>query len=204
MNTETIPKGYMQRADGTLVPTDKVKAIDLQRDKLVRELCAAADLQSRTLLAFKLTTAQAIDSFVEESAKAYDVAWGGKRGNLTLISFDGKFKVVRQVQDSIVFDERLQAAKAKIDACINRWAKGSNANIKALVNQAFAVDSSGAVSPSRVLSLRNIKIDDPDWLVAMQAITDSMQVARTKPYERFYKLNDAGAWDPITLNIAGV
>ena len=186
------------------MPVDKIKPIDMERDQLVRELCLAAQEQSSKLVAFKLTCTEAIDAFVDKSMQLYDVKHGGKKGNITLISYDGEYKVVRQMQESVIFDERLQAAKALIDQCINRWAKGSNANIKALVNQAFAVDSAGAVSPARVLGLRKLEIVDEQWHTAMQAISDSMQVACTKPYTRFYKLNDAGAWDPITLDIAGV
>lgn len=35
-------------------------------------------------------------------------------------------------------------------------------------------------------------------------IADSMVVAATKPYIRFYKRNDAGEYTPIVLDVAGV
>ena len=88
------------------------------------------------------------------SLASYGVKHGGKKGNITLVSFDGKYKVTRRVQDRVIFDERLIAAKALIDECLKDWSKGSNANIKALVNNAFAVDSEGAVSVARVMGLK--------------------------------------------------
>ncbi|REM31517.1 DUF3164 family protein, partial [Mycobacterium tuberculosis] len=73
------------------------------------------------------------------------------------------------------FDERLQAAKALIDECIQSWSKSSNVNLKVLVNDAFQVDQQGKISTGRVLGLRRHDIDDEKWQLAMKAIGDSMQ-----------------------------
>ena len=99
---------------------------------------------------------------------------------------------------------QLQAAKALIDQCVTRWAEGANDNIKVLINDAFQVDKAGKINTDRVLGLRRLDIKDEDWLQAMQAISDSIQVASTKPYIRFYKRNSSGGYDPITLDLAAV
>lgn len=204
MNTEETPKGYVRAADGSLVPEAKVKPIDKARSLLCRDLCEQAKVMQAQLLAYKLASMQAVAEFVEQSAAHYQVALGGKKGNVTLISFDGRYKVVRQMQERIDFGEQLLAAKALIDECIVDWSRGSNANIKALVNQAFAVDKEGKVSTARVLGLRKVDIADARWQRAMQAIADSMVVAATKPYIRFYERNEAGEYTPIVLDVAGV
>ncbi len=67
--------------------------------------------QQQSLRDFKALVFGDIAAFVQLSAEQYEVNIGGAKGNLTLFSFDGKYKVVRQCQDSIRFDERLQAAK---------------------------------------------------------------------------------------------
>lgn len=199
-----VPKGYMQRADGALVPEAKVKAIDKDRHHVVTTMCEAAKQASADLTAFKLTSMQVVQEFVARSLSAYDVKHGGKKGNVTLVSFDGRYKVVRQMADAIVFDERLQAAKALIDECIHVWAKGSNANIKVLVNDAFQVDRQGKISTGRVLGLRRLEIQDEKWQSAMLAISDSMNVASTKPYIRFYERNAAGEYVVISLDVAAL
>ena len=204
MNQEDTPKGYIRAADGSLVPEAKVKPIDKARSQLCQQLCEQAKEMQANLLAFKLASMQAVADFVEESAASYQVTMGGKKGNVSLISFDGQYKVVRQIQERIDFGEQLLAAKALIDECIVDWSRGSNANIKALVNQAFAVDKEGRVSTTRVLALRRVEIADERWQRAMQAIADSMVVAATKPYIRFYERNDAGEYTPIVLDVAGV
>lgn len=205
MTEQTIPKGYWQSADGSLVPVDKIKAIDKDRHAVVTGIAEAAKKASADLLAFKLTAMQSVQDFVGRSLAEYDVKHGGKKGNITLVSFDGRYKIVRAMQETIVFDERLQAAKALIDECVKDWSKGSNGNIKVLVNDAFQVDKEGGVNTGRILKLRTLEIKDDKWLLAMQAIQDSMRVASTKPYIRFYERDErSGEYVPIVLDVAGV
>jgi len=197
--------GYWKDANDALIPVSKIKPIDKERHAVVSEICEQAKKQSAALMGFKLTAMNAVQEFIQRSLAAYDVKQGGKKGNVTLVSFDGKYKVERRMQDTIVFDERLQAAKALIDECIQEWSKGSKAEIKALVNDAFQVDQEGKISTGRVLGLRRLDITDGKWLGAMQAISDSMKVASTKPYIRFYERDDtSGAYTPINLDVAAV
>lgn len=201
----TIPPGYWEDANGALIPVAKIKDIDKDRTKTVTELCRQAKAESERLVGFKTSAMQAVNDFIDRSLAEYDVQHGGKKGNVTLITFDGRFKIVRQMQESLVFDERLQAAKLLIDECVKTWAKGSSDNIKVLVNDAFQVDRQGKISTGRVLRLRTIKIDDEKWQRAMTAIGDSMQVAGTKPYIRFYERDDAsGEYFPISLDVAAL
>jgi hypothetical protein len=202
-NTET-KKGYWEDASGSLVPEAKIKPIDKARHACVSELCAGAKSMSSAILAFKLIAIERVQAFIDESMQAYDAKLGGKKGNVTLVSFDGRYKIQRAVAEHIVFDERLQAAKSLIDECIVEWSKGSNANIKVLVNQAFQVDKQGQVNTGRVLGLRSLEITDERWARAMQAISDSVKVTGSKTYFRFYERDDNGEYQPINLDVAGV
>ena len=202
---QPIPKGYMMNAAGALVPEAKVKPIDKLRTMVTTSLCEEAKKLNAHMAGVKLESMRMIDEFVEQSLKEYGVAQGGKKGNITLVSFDGRYKVVRQMAEKIVFDERLQAAKVLIDECIHVWAKGSNANIKVLVNDAFQVDREGKISTGRVLGLRRLDIQDETWTRAMAAISDSMNVASTKPYVRFYERDECtGEYVAISLDVAAL
>jgi len=202
-----VPRGYWEDAEGNFVPVAKIKDIDKIRHKVVMDLCAEALSLSTALAQFKQEAMVAIASFIQQSADEYQVQLRGAagKGNVTLVSFDGRFKVVRAMAEKIAFDERLQVAKSIIDECIHRWAKGANRNLQVLVNQAFQTDKEGNVSAGRILALRRYEIDDLDWKRAMDAIADSMRVASSKAYVRFYVRNDAtGAYDAISLDVAGV
>ena len=200
-----IPEGYWQDQHGNLVPDAKVKDIDKLRHQVVVDLCTMAKLSSVALGKFKLDAMQEVATLVSVSMEQYGVKSGGNKGNVTLTSFDGKFKLVRQMQDRIVFGEQLMAAKALIDECVQEWSEGANDNMLVLVNHAFQTDKEGKINTARVLGLRRLAIHDEAWQNAMTAIADSMQTASTKPYIRFYERSDStGEYLPISLDVAAV
>ena len=205
MTTTTIPAGYRADAKGCLVPESMIKPIDRARDELVRELAAQARIVSANLRAFKSRVFSDINAFVELSAEEYGVSLGGKKGNLTLYSFDGAFKVQMAIAEHMVFDERLAAAKHLVDECITDWSQGSRDEIKVLVQSAFATDKEGKINTGRVLGLRRLDIRDEKWLRAMQAIGESLQVVGSKEYVRFYeRIGTTDQYQPISLDIAAV
>lgn len=204
MNLITIPAGYRQDALGRLVPESTIREIDLTRDRLVQDLAARARKQSDALRAFKNWVLDEITAFVQLSAERFGVQWGGKKGNITLLSYDARFKVVVAVAERIQFDERILVAKDLIDNCIRSWSEGSRPEILALINDAFQVDQQGKISTSRVLSLRGLKIEDEDWKAAMDAISESIMPVGSKTFLRVYERQGNGEYRPISLDVAGV
>ena len=195
---------YRQDAKGNLVPLANIKEIDLLRDELVMEIVGKAQTVQQQMAAFKADSMADIAAFEQLSADRYDVAVGGKKGNVTLHSFDGAYRVNLSMQDTLVFDEGLLAAKALIDECINEWTEGSRSELKTLINAAFQVDKEGNISTARVLGLRRLKIKDEKWQRAMEALSDSLQVHTSKQFVRVYKRDDAGEYQLVSLDIAKV
>jgi hypothetical protein len=198
-------EGFRKDAKGHLVPVDMIKPIDLARDELVIELVGKAKALSLALAAFKNAAFGDIKAFVEMSAEQYKATIGGRKGNITLLSFDGRFKIIHAVQDSIKFDERLQAARALIDECAAEWMENARSEVKALINEAFRTDKAGEISTGRVLALRRLDITDLRWQRAMQAISDAVQVVGSKSYVRIYeRIGDSDQYASIPLDIASV
>jgi hypothetical protein len=125
--------GYMQDSQGRLVPLDKVKDIDKLRDQTVKELVTKARNMRETIARFKAEIRNDLISYLSLSFKKYGRAFGGKKGNMRLMSYDGSLRLDLDVNKTIYFDERLQLAKGLIDECITRWAQGSSNEIRALV-----------------------------------------------------------------------
>ncbi len=202
MENKQIPEGYMEDTQGRLVPVESIKEVDIARNDLVLELMDKAKGLSSTIGEFKSTSMDDIQAFVELSAEKYGARLGGNRGNVTLHSFDGRFKLVRSIDEFIRFDERLHAAKALLDDCLKRWSDGSSAELRTIVNDAFQVDKAGRINTRRILTLRRIKIEDETWQQAMQAISDSIQVVNSKAYIRFYERLPDGSYQQLNLSIA--
>lgn len=196
---------YKTDDKGRLVPIESIKEIDLMRDELVMELIKKAQIVNQQLTQFKQETFADIQAFIELSAEKYNAKIGGRKGNVTLTSYDGNYKIMRANQENIVFDERIQAAKALIDECIKDWTTGARTEIKALIDRAFEVDKAGNLNIGRILTLRRIKINDPRWQEAMTAISDSTQVIGSKSYVRIYiRRGNSDQYDQLPLDIAGV
>lgn len=205
MEHKSNTDGYWKDGAGRLIPVDMIKPIDKARHELVIDLVEKARLLSAAMAAFKADAFADVGAFVELSAEQYKVSLGGVKGNVTLLSFDGRYKVVRQVQEHITFDERLQAAKQLIDECIQSWAQGARPEIQALINDAFQVNKEGRINTGRVLGLKRLEISDQRWLEAMRAIAESVQVTGSKPYIRLYeRIGDSDTYRPINLDIAAV
>lgn len=199
----SIPDGYMRNPAGHLVPRDQVREQDLLRDAVAAKLATVAIEINRLLVEFKALALSDIADLVKISAEKYKVAIGGEKGNVTVTTFDGRFKVIRAYAERIVFTEEIEAARALINACIVRWSEGANANIRALVDRAFRTDSKGQIKMSAVLELLRLEIKDDEWQRAMQAIRDSIQSTGTAVYVRVYeRIDDTDQYRPISLDLA--
>jgi Protein of unknown function (DUF3164) len=206
MNTTTpnIP-GHRVDSQGRLVPESMVQEIDKLRDELVLTLAARAERLSQHIAQEKAFFFSEIDAFVSLSLSEYGVERGGEKGNVTLISYAGNYKIVRAVAELIRFDERLQAAKVLIDACLNDWTSEARSEIRVIVQDAFRVDQAQNIRVQQVLGLRRFKINDERWERAMLAIGESIQIVGSKSYVRFYtRISGTDQWRAIPLDIATV
>lgn len=196
---------HMINAEGHLVPVEKVKMEDRLEDELVKGLYQSALDVSQQLAKFKASAFADVNAFVDLLAEKYGAVKGGKKGNMTLMSYDGLTKIQVSVGDFIQFGPQLQVAKQLIDECIKDWGDGANANIQALVNHAFRVDKANQVNTGAILGLRRLNIEDLKWKKAMDAITDSMKVVMSKMYIRFYaRASTECAWRPVAMDLANV
>lgn len=204
-NTFTLPDGYRANSFGHLVPVVTIQPLDLLRDDTVVNIVAKARHVQEQMRAFKNQAMDDIAAFLSIAAEQYKTTLGGKKGNLSLVSYDGKYKVIVAVSDSLNFDERLHIAKQLIDECIHEWTADSNDNIRALVEHAFQTDKQGNINTARIFGLMRLKIDDEKWQQAMTALKDSIQITATSQYLRLYeRVGDTDKYQQIAMDIAGL
>jgi len=205
MSQTDTPKGYMRNASGHLVPKDQVREHDLLRNEVALAIALEAVELNERLSAFKTKTLADVADLVRITGDRYGVTLGGEKGNVTVSSYDGSVKIVRSVAERICFTEEIEAAKALINGCIDRWSEGANANIRALVDRAFRTDSKGQIKTSAVLELLRLDIDDDEWRRAMEAIKDSIQGTGTATYVRVYRrVGNSDNYAAVPLDLAAV
>lgn len=194
---------YMQDAKGALVPVNLIKPQHLLQDEVVRKIIGHAIALSAQVARFKAHTFDDIGGFEALLEQEYGSTIGGAKGNKTLMTHDGLFKIVVQVADYIDFGPELQIAKGLIDECLNEWAAGARDELRAIVTRAFRTDKPGQINRSEVFMLLRLDIEDARWQRAMQAIRDAMRVVGSKTYVRCYRREtQEGGWQAISIDLA--
>jgi hypothetical protein len=195
---------YMKDRKGRLVPISQISDYDLAMDSFVREQVTAAKAKNAELSEFKDRAFNECYAWLDLVAEKYGRTRGGVKGNVTFPSFDGSQQITIRVQETLTFGPELQIAKELFDECVTDWSKGANANLQAIVTDAFQVDKEGQLNTGRILSLRRVKIQDERWIKAMDAISESLQVAMSKTYINFREKDKSGKLVNIPLDIAAI
>ncbi len=197
---------FWEDSQQRLIPKAQVKTTDQSRDEMVEELVARWKSCQSQIKELKIWIYAEVNAFLDLLHQEYKATDKQKSNNVTLKDFSGRFKLVLNAADFITFDEKLKVAKSLIDSCIGRWSLGADKNLVAIINDAFRVNQQGRISIPRVLGLRNLNIEDPEWLEAMQAINDSIVIEHTKKYIRLYEReqSEEGKYVALPLDIANL
>ncbi|WPY94700.1 DUF3164 family protein [Limimaricola variabilis] len=194
---------YMRDGRGRLTQIDLIRPQDQLQDETVRKIMGYAVALSEQVARFKQHTFDDIGAFEAILAQEYEASLGGAKGNKTLMSFDGLYKVQVQVSDSVDFGPELQIAKTLVDECLNEWAAESRPEIRSIVTRAFNTDKAGQINRSEIFMLLRLEIADPRWKQAMSAIRDAMRVVGSKTYIRCYRRDrHDGPWQAVTIDLA--
>src|SRR3546814_19624633 len=108
----------MQDAEGRLVPESVVKPQHKQEDRLVRELMQGAVNLNGLLAEFRQHAHQDIQAHLQLIAEQYGVSRGGKKGNVTLHSYDGTLRVQIAVGEFLDFGPELHSSNDLIHPCL--------------------------------------------------------------------------------------
>lgn len=196
---------FMKNAQGHLVPIEQVREQDKLRDSIVNELAEMAVGINKSLATFKIRALSDIADLIQVAADKYEVDLGGKKGNVSLTSYNGQYKIQRVYAERITFTEELEAAKTLITQCIDDWSADANANIRALVDRAFRANRNGQIKTAEILGLLRLEIKDEPWLKAMEALKDSISVSGSTVYVRVYqRIGDSEQYRLIPLDLASV
>jgi hypothetical protein len=204
-NHQEVPAGFWRNTLGHLVPEEKVREQDKLRDQVARDLSAEAIALNEALTKFKAKALGDIADLLSISAERFGVTMGGVKGNVSVVSYDGQFKVVRSYADRITFTEEMEVAKHLVLECVNTWSAGAHNNLKAVITRVFTPGRNGQIRTAGVLDLLRLEIDDDRWKTAMQAVKDSILAGSTAVYVRFYeRIEGTDQYKPYPLDLAAV
>lgn len=202
--TVSVPEGYMKDRKGRLVPVSQVSAYDLEMDAFVRARVAEAKEKSQMMALFKQASFNDCYAWMDLASEKHGRKPGGIKGNVTFTTFDGSQQIRIAVQDRLTFGPELQVAKDMIDECLKTWSEGADEKLLTIITDAFDVDKEGKLNTGRIISLRQLAIDDALWQQAMEALNKALVVSVTSTYINFREQDENGKLVNIPLDIAGV
>lgn len=196
---------FVRNAAGHLVPIDQVREQDKLRDQVARELAEAAKELNLALKNFKKKSLGDVADLISIAGERYGVQMGGKKGNVTIATYDGQFKVQRSYADRLTFTEEMEVAKVMVYDCIRTWSKGADGHLLAIVERTFSPNRNGQIKTSDVLDLLRLEINDDNWKAAMKAVKDSILITGSAVYIRVYeRIGDSDSYKAIPLDLAVV
>lgn len=199
-----VPQGFRENGKGHLVPESMISPVDQMTDNLVKELAARWQAQRDALAELKKAAFGDVHALITIINEQYSVKRGGEKGNVQLFSYDGRFKLLVAVNETIGFGPELQAAQEKIQECLQGWTENARPELAVIVHEAFQTDGQGGIRVGRILQLRRYRIESEDWKLAMQALDEALRVVGSKQYIRLYERDALGAYIPIPLDIAAL
>lgn len=199
-------KGWYVDGKGVAVHPDRVKVEDKLKSEMIDKILANASETTEAIKAFKNDAVSEVNSYFTVLEQEYGLApKKGAKGNFTLENYSKTAKIQVSVSDNIVFDEKLQIAKRKIDEYLHEITEDSSIDIQTLITKAFDVDKAGLVSPQKILVLRTYDINHKKWKEAMEIISESIKIDSTKEYIRFYtRETPKDRYKQVILDISGV
>ncbi len=196
-------KEHRTDAKGSLVPIALVKPRDLLQDEIARKIIGYAVALSEQITRFKAHVADDIRVFEEVLALEYNAKIGGPKGNKSLMTYDGLFRVSVRTADKYEYGPELQTAKSLVDECMNDWASDARDELKVIVTEAFDVNKEGNVSRAAMLRLKKWDIKDERWIRAMDAISDAEREVGKATYFHCHRRETPDArWEAITIDLA--
>lgn len=201
------PKGFWINGKGEAVHPDMIRVDEQLKTELVEKIIVQAQEISYLISDFKTKCNEQVDGYFSLLLQNYNVDAKGKsvKGNLSLENFSSTAKVEIRAMDTLKPDEKIQIAKMKLDEFLKEETEDATPIVRTLIMKAFEVDKKGNIDTKKLLALRSYDISAPKWIEAMGIIVDSLQVASTKSYIRFYtRENSDSEWKLIPLDIAAV
>jgi hypothetical protein len=196
-------EGSWINRNGKPVPERNIPKHIKRRDKTVTQIMGIVSKLQARMIADKAKTRKLIEQYCKYVANVSDNSDLTPEGNIQLSDYANLNQVSLYTNQLIGFDERLNIAKGLINKCITKWSKGTNANLRVIVDNAFKMDKQGNLNRALILQLFQIEIQDKNWKKAIALIKDSIYTKETKQYLKIAKRNSTeDKFQGVTLDMS--
>lgn len=200
----SVPEGFIINAKGDHIRIENVPELALLKDQLIKMFVNQAQEISETISSFKSLAFSELDTLCDIAAEEHGEKLGGKKGNIKITSYDGKFQIVKTLRDVHTLEEQMPLIKQLIGEVTAEWKGAASEDLKNVIDKVLKVKDEGVINMQNVRDLLGMNVKHPKWKQAMQLILDSLKVIDQRSYVNVYERGDDGRYNLIPLSIAGV
>ncbi|EKH9212839.1 DUF3164 family protein [Vibrio parahaemolyticus] len=207
MTTETkqatrpeAPEGFVYNAEGNLIAKCNIAASDLRKDAFVTGLVQQVKAQRKQLAQFKANIVKAFEGFRVEMLDKYGTKLHarGTGDNVTIFSFDGKYKMTYKTQKLKSLGPEHDAARELARQYFDSKKETLEHDMLIAVQDFFVKDASIA----NTISFISKDFKDETLVKAQNAARDSLLIIGSKSYFNFYERDEQGEYQQVHLNFA--
>ncbi len=194
------PEGFVYNAEGNLIAKCNIPASELRKDAFVTGLLAQVKEQKKQLEAFKQNIFQAFEAFRAEMLEQFGTKLHarGTGDNVTMFSFDGRFKITYKSAKVKTLGPEHDAARQLARDWFNSQKDNLPHDVLTVVQDFFVKDASVA----NTISFINKNFQDETLIKAQQAAKDAMLIIGSKSYFNFYERDEEGEYHQVHLNFS--
>lgn len=192
----------MLNSHGNEIAIELVDKQALRREATINKIFSQIERLNAQMFKAKAKIYAQIIGYNEHLAKKKGVKPRGS--NIQLTDYAGTRRVAIKNSSINTFNELISIAETKIKNYVKRLSADSKPELEAIINNVFKTDKKGFLDKNKILSLREIIINDPEWKEAMDLINESLEVRETKEYLNIQKKSADGSWKNIDLNFSSI
>lgn len=187
----------------------QLKSYEAHKNKVVTRLVKLAKAQEEKLAKLKREALDEIQALYDEMLEIGGLVRDDHKGNLTLTTEDGLYRLRFKIAERYHFNELAEAAEERLKRFLDNMVKKNKRKdfelIQALLERNAAT---GKLDPRSVQKLYRYEDDfeDEDWKEAIRLFKQAYEVEGTKAYVGFYAKDsqEQNAWDTVLLNFSAV
>lgn len=198
-----VVDGRMTDADGNLIRLSNIHETEILEHDMVLSIACIWEALAGKLERFKAYCFEDVTTLVDLLFEKHNARRGGTEGNITLTTYDRRWKLIIAIQRRITLAPEVMAAKAKMLEAAREMAPEDSADLETIITATFTqVD--GQVRVAEVLRLCNFKYSNKKWNEAIEIARSAIEVIGKKKQIRLYRRNNQGQYDAVPLNIAAL
>ncbi|MBO6572105.1 MAG: DUF3164 family protein [Balneola sp.] len=166
---------------GKAVKPVDIKPMVRERDRVVESIFREIELMQQFMQHKKEDILSRIDEYKQICEEEYNASFSDT-GAITLTNYSANKQIEIKINNLVKYNEVALLAEFTLKSCIRRWSEGASDELIKIVDYAFELDAQGALSRSKLASLRSIEIDDENWHNGLDMLKEAEYAAGSRQY----------------------